>query len=96
MSFYYENWKGKQKLTLKRGSAEWVNADTPSIYDDHGAEIFHGSSMYPYIGEFVTESGRELLMNFFEKSSIAFDKKYPDIKGCSTESFVKYCSGESL
>lgn len=81
MKYYYHMPDDtKHWLTLKRGSAEWVNADCPTLYDKAGQALlsykFHFERR---LGDQLDRAELKLLIRFLELSDRAFDRKFPNI-----------------
>ncbi len=77
MKFYFEDWRGKNYITLEKGSAEWVNSDCPSIYNEKDIEILHNGGLNGFYGLPIEDiSLLKQLRNFIIGSDKAFIKKY--------------------
>ena len=75
--FYYVSWQGKTYLTLKRGSADWVNSDCPAIYWKDGSRIVR-NTLYGWVWELWASEVITIndFKKFAEKSDKTFTKKY--------------------
>ena len=80
--FYYNDYRGKHNITLKRACPEWINADTPDIYFEDESLLWHsdisGVTDLPLWA--IKDGTGEKLIKFILKSDNAFRKKYPDSK----------------
>jgi len=77
MKYYFEDWRGKNTITLKRASAEWVNSDCPDILTEEGETILHNGGLNGWYGlPFENENLLKQLRRFVITSDKAFCKKY--------------------
>lgn len=77
MRYYFEDWRGRNTITLKRASAEWVNSDCPDILTEEGGTILHNGGLNGWYGlPFGNSDLIGQLRKFVVASDRAFCKKY--------------------
>jgi hypothetical protein len=80
MKYYFEDYKGKHYITLKKGSAEWINSDCPDILMEDGSYIVHTGGLNGWYALPMQDIQLlRLFRNFVLKSDKSFCKKYPDL-----------------
>jgi hypothetical protein len=80
MKYYFDDWRGRNYITLKKASPEWINSDCPDIMQDNGDYVFHNGGMNGWYRLPTQDiSLLRLFRNFVLKSDKAFCKKYPEL-----------------
>jgi hypothetical protein len=81
MRYYFDNYRGRNYITLKKASPEWINSDCPDIIMEHGKEyIFHNGGLNGWYRLPIQDIPLlRLFRKFILASDKAFCKKYPDL-----------------
>lgn len=80
MKFYFIDTLGrKHELTLKKGSAEWVNYDCPDIFTEDHRQVFHMGGMNGWYNFIDDDNILKQFRKFIIASDKAFCRKYPHI-----------------
>lgn len=78
--YYFDDYRGRHFITLKRASAEWINSDCPDIMMESGEYVFHNGGMNGWYKLPIQDIPLlRSFRNFILKSDKAFCKKYPEL-----------------